>query len=127
RRRLGAGVVGKYSKTGGAQAEGEAARSRMMSGKWRMVFAALWCCSQRQPNWMTASSLYDRTYQEHSITVIAMAAHFLLSPLCRTLSVAEVARMSEDEAWRAFCRIRWAATGGSVERLGSSAFCVVPH
>ena len=41
-----------------------------------------------------------------------MAAHFLLSPLCRTLSVAEVARMSEDEAWRAFCRIRWAATGG---------------
>jgi transposase-like protein len=44
--------------------------------------------------------------------MIAMAAHFLLSPLCRTLSVAEVARMSEDEAWRAFCRIRWAATGG---------------
>ena len=41
-----------------------------------------------------------------------MAAHFLLSPLCRTLSVAEVARMSEDEAWRAFCRIRWVATGG---------------
>ena len=44
--------------------------------------------------------------------MIAMAAHFLLSPLCRTLSVAEVARMSEEEAWRAFCRIRWAATGG---------------
>ena len=41
-----------------------------------------------------------------------MAAHFLLSPLCRTLSVAEVARISEEEAWRAFCRIRWAATGG---------------
>jgi hypothetical protein len=38
--------------------------------------------------------------------MIAMATHFLLSPLCRTLSVAEVARMSEDEAWRAFCRIR---------------------
>jgi hypothetical protein len=38
--------------------------------------------------------------------MIATAAHFLLSPLCRTLSVAEVARMSEDEAWRAFCRIR---------------------
>jgi hypothetical protein len=31
-----------------------------------------------------------------------MAAHFLLSPLCRTLNVAEVARMSEDEAW-----MRW--------------------
>jgi hypothetical protein len=30
--------------------------------------------------------------------VIAMAAHFLLSPLFGTLSVAEVARMSEDEA-----------------------------
>jgi transposase-like protein len=43
-----------------------------------------------------------------------MAAHFLLSPLCRTLSVAEVARMSEDEAWRAFCRIRWAATEGDL-------------
>jgi hypothetical protein len=30
--------------------------------------------------------------------VIAMAAHFLLSPLCHTLSIAEVARMSEEEA-----------------------------
>jgi transposase-like protein len=44
--------------------------------------------------------------------MIAMDTHFLLYPLCRTLSVAEIARMSEDEAWRAFCRIRWAATGG---------------
>ena len=47
---------------------------------------------------MTVSFWCDRTYQEHSVTVIAMAAHFLLSPLCRTLSVAEVAR--DEQAWR---------------------------
>src|SRR3954447_7383551 len=61
---------------------------------------------------MTTSSRRDRTYQEQASGMITMAAHFLLSPLCRTLSVAEVARMSEDEAWQAFCRIRWAATEG---------------
>jgi len=41
-----------------------------------------------------------------------MSAHFLLSPACRPLTVAQVARMSEDQAWQAFCKIRWAATEG---------------
>jgi transposase-like protein len=41
-----------------------------------------------------------------------MSAHFLLSPACRTLTLAQVARMSEDQAWQAFCNIRWAATQG---------------
>src|SRR5690242_13699678 len=41
-----------------------------------------------------------------------MSAHFLLSPACRTLTLAQVAGMSEDQAWQAFCKIRWAATQG---------------
>ena len=36
-----------------------------------------------------------------------MAQHFLLSAAARSLSLATVARMSEDEAWQAFRLIRW--------------------
>ena len=41
-----------------------------------------------------------------------MAQHFLLSTAARTLSLAQVARMSEAEAADAFRQIRWSATGG---------------
>lgn len=41
-----------------------------------------------------------------------MAQHFLLSSAAKSLSIATVARMSEEEAWEAFRLIRWAATQG---------------
>lgn len=41
-----------------------------------------------------------------------VAQHFLLSSSARTLSLTAVARMSEEEARRAFERIRWHETGG---------------
>jgi transposase-like protein len=41
-----------------------------------------------------------------------MSQHFLLSAAARTLSLAHVARMSEDEAREAFKQIRWASTEG---------------
>ena len=47
-----------------------------------------------------------------------MAQHFLLSAAARTLSLASVARMSDEEAERVFIRLRWSDNGGK-------AFC--PH
>src|SRR5215212_1545760 len=47
-----------------------------------------------------------------------MAQHFLLSAAARTLSLASVARMSDEEAERVFIRLRWADSDGS-------AYC--PH
>jgi len=41
-----------------------------------------------------------------------MAQHFLLSTAARSLSLAKVARMTEDEARDAFRLIRWASTSG---------------
>ncbi len=41
-----------------------------------------------------------------------MAQHFLLSAAARSLSLAKVARMSDDEARDAFRQIRWSATEG---------------
>jgi transposase-like protein len=41
-----------------------------------------------------------------------MSQHFLLSPQARTLSLAAVARMSDEEAWEAFKLIRWSDTKG---------------
>ena len=41
-----------------------------------------------------------------------MSQHFLLSAKARTLSLVKVARMSENEAAKAFKQIRWSATGG---------------
>jgi transposase-like protein len=41
-----------------------------------------------------------------------MAVHFLLSAKARTLSLASVLRMSEEEAHAAFCEIRWSENGG---------------
>jgi transposase-like protein len=41
-----------------------------------------------------------------------MAQHFLLSAAARTLSLASVARMSDEEAERVFIRLRWADNGG---------------
>ena len=42
-----------------------------------------------------------------------MAQHFLLSAAARSLSLAKVARMSDDEAFGAFRAIRWSATDGA--------------
>lgn len=41
-----------------------------------------------------------------------MAVHFLLSARARTLSLASVARMSDEEAHQRFVEIRWADNGG---------------
>lgn len=41
-----------------------------------------------------------------------MSQHFLLSAAARTLSVAKVARMSDEEARGVFRKIRWAETDG---------------
>lgn len=41
-----------------------------------------------------------------------MAQHFLLSTVARSLSLAKVARMSEEDARDAFRLIRWSATEG---------------
>ncbi len=41
-----------------------------------------------------------------------MSSHFLLSAKARTLSLSAVLRMGDEEAERAFVRIRWHATGG---------------
>src|SRR5271167_3548985 len=41
-----------------------------------------------------------------------MSQHFLLSAKARTLSLASVLRMTDEEAETAFVRIRWAATEG---------------
>ncbi len=41
-----------------------------------------------------------------------MAQHFLLSAKARTLSLAKVLRMSDDEAFEAFKQIRWVSTEG---------------
>ena len=41
-----------------------------------------------------------------------MAQHFLLSPAAKTLSLAKVLRMSDDQASQAFAKLRWADTDG---------------
>jgi transposase-like protein len=46
----------------------------------------------------------------------AMTQHFLLSKAARTMSLARVARMSDQEARQTFAAIRWASNGGE-------AFC----
>jgi hypothetical protein len=47
-----------------------------------------------------------------------MAQHFLLSAAARTLTLASVARMSDEKAERVFMRLRWSDNGGN-------AYC--PH
>src|SRR4051794_31337770 len=42
-----------------------------------------------------------------------IAQHFLLSAAARTLSLASVARMSDEEAERVFIRLRFAANDGN--------------
>src|SRR5205085_6541020 len=42
-----------------------------------------------------------------------MAQHFLLSPAAKTLSLANVFLMSDDEAETTFRRLRWPATNGA--------------
>jgi hypothetical protein len=43
---------------------------------------------------------------------VSVAQHFLLSPAAKTLSLASVARMTDDEARATFARIRWSDNGG---------------
>src|SRR6266446_4851754 len=42
-----------------------------------------------------------------------MAQHFLLTSAAKTLSLASVARMSDEEAEAVFRKIRWASNGGN--------------
>src|SRR5687767_6061668 len=44
--------------------------------------------------------------------VTPMAQHFLLSGQARTLSLVQVARMSDEQAWATFRALRWHETGG---------------
>ena len=41
-----------------------------------------------------------------------MCQHFLLSAKARTLSLTEVLRLTEDEAYETFKQIRWAGNDG---------------
>ena len=41
-----------------------------------------------------------------------MSQHFLLSPAAKTLSLAQVFRMSDAEAETMFCQLRWPDTQG---------------
>ena len=52
-----------------------------------------------------------------------MAQHFLLTAAARTISIVQVARMGEDEAFALFRAVRWRATGGEpvCPACGSSA------
>jgi hypothetical protein len=43
--------------------------------------------------------------------------HFLLSPAAKTLSLAQVFRMSDAEAEAMFCKVRWAVSGLLPTRL----------
>ena len=42
-----------------------------------------------------------------------MSKHFLLSPAAKTLSLAQVFRMSDEQAEAAFCKVRWPDTNGA--------------
>ena len=42
-----------------------------------------------------------------------MSQHFLLSTAARTVSLKQILRMEEDEAWAMFCSIRWPETEGA--------------
>lgn len=44
--------------------------------------------------------------------MMAMSQHFLLSAAARTLSLAKVMRLSDEEAFDTFKKIRWAGNGG---------------
>ena len=41
-----------------------------------------------------------------------MSQHFLLSPAAKTLSLAQVFRMSDEQAEAMFCKVRWPDTNG---------------
>jgi hypothetical protein len=49
---------------------------------------------------------------------MAITQHFLLTSAARTLSLASVMRMSDEEAEQTFIKLRWSANDGK-------AFC--PH
>jgi transposase-like protein len=53
-----------------------------------------------------------------------MAQHFLLSAAARSLSLRQVLRMEEAEAWRKFRKIRWPDTDGApvCPRCASAVF-----
>ena len=42
-----------------------------------------------------------------------IAQHFLLTAAARTVSLKQILRMEEDEAWTMFCSIRWPETEGA--------------
>jgi transposase-like protein len=44
--------------------------------------------------------------------MMTMAQHFLLSAAARTLSLKAVFRMTDDDAYKAFCNLRWPETDG---------------
>jgi len=54
-----------------------------------------------------------------------MSQHFLLSSAARSLSLATVARMSDEEAWEAFKLIRWSDTKG--EPVCPRCGCLDPY
>ena len=51
-----------------------------------------------------------------------MSQHFLLTAAARTISLKQILRMEEAEAWTVFCTIRWPETEGAPV-CGSMARC----
>ena len=43
-----------------------------------------------------------------------MSQHFLLTAAARTVSLKQILRMEEAEAWAMFCTIRWPETDGGL-------------
>jgi hypothetical protein len=42
-----------------------------------------------------------------------MSQHFLLTAAARTVSLKQILRMEEEDAWTLFCSIRWPETEGA--------------
>jgi hypothetical protein len=42
-----------------------------------------------------------------------MSQHFLLTAAARTVSLKQILRMEENDAWAMFCTIRWPETKGA--------------
>jgi hypothetical protein len=56
----------------------------------------------------------------------AMAQHFLLTAAARTLTLASVARMSDEQAERVFVRLRWSDNNGDAYRPHCGCLTAMP-
>jgi hypothetical protein len=56
-----------------------------------------------------------------------MAQHFLLSKAAKTLTLAQVFRMTDAEAETMFCRVRWADTDGAPVCPACGVVAIIPR